>query len=155
VFIVTKHDENLKNELRTYKMGDGPFYHHYKPIHLCFFEIPGTIKRLLNHNEILIDNSNKPSISVAAIAKKSLVKGDFHQKGIGSFDARGEAVRIIDEPDHVPIGLLQNVRIKENVEAGQVIRFSDIEVPDSLAKNAWFGTMKSIEIVLDNAIKLK
>jgi predicted homoserine dehydrogenase-like protein len=155
VFIVTKHDENLKNELRTYKMGDGPYYHHYKPIHLCFFEIPGTIRRLLNQKEILIDNSNKPSTSVAAIAKRRLSKGDYISKGIGSFDLRGEAVRMIDEPDHVPIGLLQNVRIKENIEEGQIIRFSDIEIPDSLAKNAWFDTMKSIEIVFDNAIKLK
>jgi predicted homoserine dehydrogenase-like protein len=145
VFIVSRHDENLRNELRTYKMGDGPYYHHYKPIHLCFFEVPGTIKRLLHENEILIDNSNKPSTSVAAIAKRQLSKGDFIKKGTGSFDTRGTAVRIIDEPDHVPIGLLQNVRIRENIEEGQIIRFSDIDIPTSLATEAWFDTMKFLE----------
>jgi predicted homoserine dehydrogenase-like protein len=145
VFIVSKHDENLKNELRTYKMGEGPYYHHYKPIHLCFFEVPGTIKRLLNHNEILIDNGENPSTSVASIAKRSLKKGDFIKKGTGSFDTRGTAVRIIDEPDHVPIGLLQNARIKENIEEGQIIRFSDIEIPFSLASKAWFDTMTYLD----------
>jgi predicted homoserine dehydrogenase-like protein len=145
VFIVSRHDENLRNELRTYKMGDGPYYHHYKPIHLCFFEVPGTIKRLLNQNEILIDNSNKPSISVASITKRPLLKGDFIKKGTGSFDTRGIAVRIADEPNHVPIGLLQNARIKENIEEGQVIKFSDIEIPSSLATKAWFDTLMNLE----------
>lgn len=142
VFIVSKHEENLQNELKTYKMGDGPYYHHYKPIHLCFFEVPGTIRKLLNHNEILIDNGNKPSVSVAAITKRTLKKGDIMKKGTGSFDVRGLAVRIADEPDHIPIGLLRNVRIKENIEEGQIIRFSDVEVPPSLALDAWAETIK-------------
>jgi predicted homoserine dehydrogenase-like protein len=144
VFLISKHDESLRNELRTYKMGEGPYYHHYKPIHLCFFEVPGTIKRFLNHHEILIDNGNNPSISVAAIAKRRLIKGDFIKRGTGSFDARGIAVRIKDEQDHVPIGLLQNVRIRENIEEGQIIRFSDIDIPPSMATKAWFSTMKSL-----------
>ena len=155
VFIVTKHDENLINELRTYKMGNGPYYHHYKPIHLCFFEIPGTIKKLLNHREILLDNGRNPTTSVAAVAKRPLKKGTFIQKGIGSFDIRGEAVRIADQPEHVPIGLLKNIRIKENIEDGQIIRFSDIDLPDSLAKVAWIDTMKSIETSFDEARVIK
>jgi predicted homoserine dehydrogenase-like protein len=155
VFIISKHDENLRNELRTYKMGDGPYYHHYKPIHLCFFEVPGTIKRLLNHHEILIDNSDCPSTSVAAITKRPLLKGAFIKKGTGSFDTRGSAVRIIDESDHVPIGLLQNVRIRENMEEGQIIRFSDVDIPTSMATKAWFNTIECLEVNLDNVLKFK
>lgn len=154
VFIVSRHDDNLINELRTYKMGNGPYYHHYKPVHLCFFEIPGTIKRLLNQKEILIDNSDNPSVSVASISKRKLLKGEFIKKGIGSFETRGEAVRIIDEPNHVPIGLMQNVRIKENIEDGQIIRFSDIDIPTSLATKAWFDTLKTIVADLDEVPKL-
>ncbi|MCH7398634.1 NAD(P)-dependent oxidoreductase [Belliella sp. DSM 107340] len=146
VFIVSKHLEELRIELGTYKMGDGPFYHHCKPTHLCFFEIPGTIKRLIHQNEILIDNSDNPTVSVAAIAKRKLVKGDFIVNGIGGFDMRGEAIRIIDEPNHVPIGLMQNVVLKENVEEGQVIKFSDIDIPPSLALTAWFEILDSIDV---------
>lgn len=146
VFIVSTHRDEMRNELRTYKMGEGPYYHHYKPSHLCFFEIPGTIKKLIERQEILINNSENPTISVAAIAKRRLVKGDFIQNGIGSFDVRGEAVRINDEPNHVPIGLLQNVVLKENVDEGQIIKFSDIDIPPSLALSAWFDIMKSKKI---------
>lgn len=145
VFIVSKHQAEMRNELRTYKLGDGPFYHHYKPVHLCFFEIPGTIKKLLKNNEILIDNGKNPTVSVAAIAKRKLVKGDFILKGIGSFDTRGEAVNIKDEAEHVPIGLLQNVVLKENVEEGQIIKFSDIDFQPSLATAAWFEIMRNLE----------
>jgi predicted homoserine dehydrogenase-like protein len=143
VFIMSKHDESLRNELRTYKMGNGPFYHHYKPIHLCFFEIPGTIKRLYYHKEILLDNGSSPTTSVATVAKRNISKGSFIKKGIGSFDTRGVSIKIDDEPNHVPIGLFQNVRIKENIEKGQIIKFSDIEIPPSLAKNAWLETISS------------
>jgi predicted homoserine dehydrogenase-like protein len=136
-------------------MGDGPYYHHYKPIHLCFFEVPGTIKKLLNHHEILIDNSDYPSTSVAAITKRPLLKGDFIKKGTGSFDTRGSAVRIIDESDHVPIGLLQNTRIRENMEVGQIIRFSDVDIPPSMATKAWFDTIECLEVNLNNVPKLK
>jgi len=155
VFIVSKHVEEMRNELRTYKMGDGPYYHHYKPTHLCFFEIPGTIRKLLNNNEILIDNGQRPTISVCAIAKRNLVKGDFIANGIGSFDTRGEAIRIKDKPNHVPIGLLQNAVFKENVEEGQIIQFSDIDIQPSTASNAWFDTLKTIEINHDNKLLIQ
>ncbi|GAB2628078.1 NAD(P)-dependent oxidoreductase [Belliella aquatica] len=142
IFIVSTHREEMRNELRTYKMGDGPYYHHYKPTHLCFFEIAGTVKKLMQRQEVLIDNGKNPTISVAAVAKRSLEKGDFILNGIGSFDTRGEAVRIADELDHVPIGLLKNVILKENVEEGQIICFSDIDIPPSIALSAWFDTLK-------------
>src|SRR5690606_12123468 len=51
VFITAAHQENLAAELKTYKMGDGPFYALYKPVHLCFFEIPGSILNLVNNGE--------------------------------------------------------------------------------------------------------
>jgi predicted homoserine dehydrogenase-like protein len=145
VFIVSTHKESVRNELQTYKMGDGPYYHHYKPAHLCFFEIPGTIKKLLQSKEVLINNGRHPTISVAAIAKRKLDKGDFILNGIGSFDIRGEAVRICEVPNHVPVGLMQNVVLKENVEAGQIITFSDIDIPPSMALSAWSDTLKGQE----------
>src|SRR5690606_10821741 len=91
VFITATHQENLAAELKTYKMGDGPFYMLYKPMHLCFFEIPNSILNLVNRGEILIDNGLNPSISVASIAKRKLKAGTIIQKGTGSMEIRGEA----------------------------------------------------------------
>src|SRR5690606_26563767 len=98
VFITATHQENLAAELKTYKMGDGPFYLLYKPNHLCFFEIPNSILNLVHKNEILMDNSIQPRISVGAIAKRKLEGGSLINKAIGSMELRGETVEIKAQP---------------------------------------------------------
>ncbi len=145
VFITATHQENLAPELKTYKLGNGPFYLLYKPSHLCFFEIPGSILNLVNRNEILLDNGISPTVSVAAIAKKDLTNGSIINKGIGGMEVRGEAIKITNCQNHVPIGLLSNVELKRNINAGELITFDDINIPDSLALNAWKETAKGVQ----------
>ncbi|MCJ7523307.1 MAG: NAD(P)-dependent oxidoreductase, partial [Dehalococcoidia bacterium] len=58
-------------------------------------------------------------------------------RGSGSFDVRGIAVRIADNPNHVPIGLLMNAVVNRRIEPGQQISFDDVELPESLALRAW------------------
>jgi predicted homoserine dehydrogenase-like protein len=144
VFITATHQKDLAPELKTYKLGDGPFYLLYKPTHLCFFEIPNTILNLLHRDEILLDNGSVPRASVATIAKRKLEAGIYIDKGIGSMEVRGEAMMIADDPNHVPVGLMSNVRIKRDVEPGQLITFDDVEIPDSLAYMAWKETLKNV-----------
>lgn len=143
VFITATHEENLASELKTYKMGAGPFYLLYKPMHLCFFEIPLTILNLMNHKEVLLDNGTHPSISIASIAKRKLEAGSFIDKGIGSMDLRGEAVVIAKQPSHVPIGLMDKVRIRRAIEPGQLVTYDDVDIPESLAQKAWLDTVQS------------
>ena len=145
VFIVGTHHNELSPELKTYKMGEGPFYLHYKPTHLCFFETPKTIKRFYYHDNKLLDNGTIPQIGVAAIAKKELTPGTLIEKGIGSFDVRGEAINITDIINMVPIGLLSKVHIKRKLEPGQIITFDDVEIPESLALTAWEETVALIK----------
>ncbi|MEX2513739.1 MAG: NAD(P)-dependent oxidoreductase [Cyclobacteriaceae bacterium] len=142
VFITATHHEDLAPELKTYKMGEGPFYLLYKPMHLCFFEVPGSILNLVNRKEILLDNSPNPRVSVAAIAKKDLYAGSIIDKGIGGMEVRGEAVKIKNSNNHVPIGLLSKVELKRNMDAGEIITFEDINIPDSLALDAWRETVR-------------
>ncbi|SHN14950.1 Predicted homoserine dehydrogenase, contains C-terminal SAF domain [Cyclobacterium lianum] len=144
VFIAATHQEDLAAELKTYKMGDGPFYLLYKPMHLCFFEIPNSILNLVNHGEILLDNGKVPTVSVGAIAKKDLSQGSVIDKGIGGMEVRGEALRIEDSMNHVPIGLLSNAELKRNIEQGELITFDDIHIPDSLALTAWKSTITDL-----------
>lgn len=146
VFISATHQEDLAAELQTYKMGNGPFYLLYKPMHLCFFEIPNSILNLVNHGEILLDNGKVPSVSVGAIAKKDLFKGSVIDKGTGGMEVRGEALKIEDAMDHVPIGLLSNAELKRNIEQGELITFDDIHVPDSLALTAWKSTLTDLSL---------
>ncbi|WP_114749077.1 NAD(P)-dependent oxidoreductase [Pleomorphovibrio marinus] len=143
VFITATHQEDLAPELRTYKLGDGPYYLLYKPTHLCFFEIPATILNLLHRDEVLLDNGSVPHASVATIAKKKLEAGSMIDKGIGSMEVRGEAISIAQEPNHVPIGLMSEVYIKRDIAPGQIITFDDVDIPDSLAYDAWKETLRT------------
>jgi predicted homoserine dehydrogenase-like protein len=145
VFITATHQEDLAAELVTYKMGKGPFYLLYKPMHLCFFEIPNSILNLVNHNEILLDNGSVPTVSVGTIAKKNLTSGSIIDKGIGGMEVRGEAIKIADCTNHVPIGLMSKVELKRNIEEGEIITFEDINIPDSMALDAWKTTISEVK----------
>jgi len=105
--------------------------------HLCHFEAMKTIDRVLGGGDVLINNSLQPRISVAAIAKRDLLAGHRIKKAIGSFELRGEAVNIRDQPDHIPIGLLQNARLKEDIRAGETVTFDRVSIPESLALQFW------------------
>lgn len=137
VFLVAEHDAEQADYLRYYKMGEGPTYIIPQPYHLCHLEVPKTMRRVRNGNPALLDNSFAPKFSVAALAKTEIKPGTKIARGMGSFTIRGEAVHIADHPEHLPIGLLFDGVIRRNVEPGQILTFDDIEIPPSLALEAW------------------
>ncbi|MBO9600118.1 MAG: NAD(P)-dependent oxidoreductase [Cohnella sp.] len=137
VFVTAEIDERHKDALRYYKMGEGPYYTLLVNYHLCHLEILKTVRRVLAGGGVLLNNGQHPRISAAAVAKKDLHPGDTIERGIGSFEVRGIAVEIARNPEHVPIGLLSQVAIKRPVLAGQILTFEDVELPSSLALNAW------------------
>jgi len=137
VFVAAEHNINQKEGLRYYKMGEGPYYVLEKPYHLCHLEIFKTIARVLRGGGVLLDNSTMPTISTATIAKRDLKVGEKIQKGIGSFDVRGIAVKIKEHKNHIPIGLMKNVILKKDVLAGNELTFDDIDIPASLALTIW------------------
>lgn len=128
IFIVAKHEDFHQPMLEYYKLGVGPHYLFHKPYYLPHLEIIKTIRRIINGNVIIINNSTQPSTSVAAIAKINLKKGTVIENGIGGFDLRGEAIKIEDYPDHLPIGLVRNVCIKRNINKNEMVASSDIEL---------------------------
>ncbi|MBU0511834.1 MAG: NAD(P)-dependent oxidoreductase [Chloroflexi bacterium] len=137
IFIVGEHHPRDKKALRYLKMGDGPYYLLKHNTILTYLEIPKTIRRMLDGGLPLLDNSRHPRISVAAVAKRQLSPGEQIERGIGSFDVGGMAVRIVEYPEHLPIGLMANATITRNIEPGQMIRFEDVEIPPSLAAEIW------------------
>ena len=135
VFITAKHDEVHQSTLRYLKMGEGPYYTLVRPFHLCAFEIPKTIRRVMDGERPLLNNSAEPSVGVAAIAKTDMAVGDRIERGVGSFEVRGSAVRIAEEPKHVPIGILNQGVITRPVERGQMLTIDDVDLPDSKARD--------------------
>jgi len=141
VFVAAKHNLEQTPFLKYYKLGDGPYYVLTRPFHLCHLEISKTIRRVLRGEGVLLNNGENPKISVATIAKRRLIPGEVIKRGIGSFSVRGEAIKIIEYPQHVPIGLVFDVVLKRGVESGQIITFDDIEIPESQALIAWQETV--------------
>jgi len=137
IFIVGEHHPRNKEALRYLKMGAGPYYLLQHNTILTYLEIPKTIRRILDGGLPLLDNSSHPRVSIAAVAKRQLLPGEQIERGIGSFDARGIAVRIVEHPGHLPIGLMANATITRPVEPGQIISFDDVEIPPSLAAEIW------------------
>ena len=137
VFILAKHPEMNRipdwgpiNKLVT---KTGKCYLLLKPYHLCHLEVPRMIIEALNGGPELLNNSANPTIGVAAIAKKSLKKDSFINKALGSYEFRGEAVKIEENLNHVPISFLEKVRLIRDVEPGQKITFEDVELPQTRA----------------------
>lgn len=145
VFIVAEHDTRQRDALSYYKMGGGPTYTLLHNYHLCHLEIVKTIRRVLAGGGVLLNNSAHPTYSVAAIAKKRLSPGHKIKKGIGSFDVRGHAISIKNEPEHIPIGLLADATVIRPIEPDQMIRFSDVDIPDSLAAAIWRDIKTRVE----------
>ncbi len=135
VFLVAQHPQ--KDALNYFKLGDGPYYVLDRTFHLCHLEIVKTIKRVLSGGGVLLDNSKNPTISAASVAKRDLKVGDKIEKGIGSFDVRGIAIKIEEHREHLPIGLCENIIIKRDIREGEKIYFDDIEIADSRALEIW------------------
>jgi len=141
VFITAEYADNQARALKYLKLGEGPFYTLIRNYHLCHLEIPKTIHQVLNGNGVLLDNSQKPTASVCVIAKKELEPGTLLRRIDRNFLIRGEAIAIKEAPQHVPIGLMSNVRIKRHVKSGQMLTFDDVEIGDTPALEGWKYTL--------------
>ncbi len=141
VFLVCRHDADQQQAIEYFKLGPGPYYTLIRPFHLCSLEVGKTVRRVLAGGGVLLNNSTAPTLGVAAIAKRPMRAGELIERGIGGFQFRGEAVKLAEHPDHVPIGLLRKTALKRAVEPGQIITYDDVDILPS----------RALEIVLQQA----
>lgn len=142
VFVLADHDAHERlpyygpyQKLRTREDGA---YLLLRAYHLCGLEVARSLSALLRGDrEPLLSNGADPRISVAAVAKRPLAADTVLERGIGSYRVRGSCVRTADRPRHVPIGLLAGARLRRRVEAGAVLDFDDVELPESRALEMW------------------
>jgi predicted homoserine dehydrogenase-like protein len=133
VFVVATHKPENASAFRYLKMGEGPFYVLMKNYHLCQYEILKTVRRITQGGGVLMNNSAKPSVSVVGIAKHDMPVGTRIHRAMGGFQVRGEAARVSDVRGHVPIGLIQNAVVSRPIQAGQIIGFDDLDLPETMA----------------------
>ncbi|MCH7951803.1 NAD(P)-dependent oxidoreductase [Patescibacteria group bacterium] len=153
VFIVAKLDKTQSFYIKHLKMGPGPNYIFTRPYHLCHLEIGKTIQKVLTGDtSYSFNNGPNPTIQVMAIAKRDVKAGEYIQRGIGGFVVRGEAVKIHDRPDGVPIGLLHKAELVKPVKKGKIVTFGDVRLPNTRALEMWWQTLKHINAISEDAV---
>ncbi len=137
VFVVGRHDPAQAAALRYLKMGEGPFYTLVQPNILVHLEAFKTLERVATGGGVLLHNTARPHLSVAAVAKRRLRRGERIARGYGSFDLRGICVRLADRPDHLPICLANDLHVRRAVEPGQVLTVADVDLEACPALELW------------------
>lgn len=137
VMLLAEHPEGAQVKdygplarLRTLR---GDAYMLVRGYHLCHLEVLRTLRAVAGGEPPLLNNGVTPAVGVSAIAKRPLKRDTRIERALGGFDFRGRAFTFEKADHHVPLCLLQNARLVRDIDAGQVVRFDDVELPETCA----------------------
>jgi predicted homoserine dehydrogenase-like protein len=124
-------DSRERHYLNLYKLGEGPLYSFYTPYHLCHFEAPNTIARIVLFSDVAAAPLGAPRVEVCAVAKRDLAAGEVLDN-YGHFMTYGEAVTASEHRGrrYLPEGLVEGCRLLRDVPRDTVLTFDDIVLPD-------------------------
>ncbi|MFC2085951.1 NAD(P)H-dependent oxidoreductase [Bacteroidota bacterium] len=131
VFVLGTHDHPLqKHYLNLYKLGEGPLYLFYTPYHLCHFEVPTTIARVVLFGDATLAPAGAPRVDVVTIAKIDLKAGE-EIDGIGYYMTYGECENssVAAAENLLPIGLAEGCVLKRDVPKDSALTYDDVVVP--------------------------
>ena len=131
VFVLATHDDpKQKHYLNLYKLGPGPLYSFYTPYHLCHFEVPLSVARVVLASDAVLQPIAGPTVDVVSVAKTDLAAGALLD-GLGGYSTYGVCERYdISQSDRLlPIGLAQGCRLKRGVTKDTVLRYDDVDLP--------------------------
>ncbi|MFY0992451.1 NAD(P)H-dependent oxidoreductase [Halomonas sp. C05BenzN] len=132
VFVIghTEHPRK-RHYLDLYKMGKGPYYCFYTPYHLCHFEVPNSVARVVLCSDIVLAPAGGPRVGVIAVAKKTLTPGE-RIEDFGGFEVYGVAENMgaIRRERLLPIGLALEATVKRAVSRDQALTFDDVNLPE-------------------------
>lgn len=123
-------DPFIKKNLKLYKLGDGPLYSFYTPYHLCFLEVPNSIARVVEFQDVVTAPIDAPKVDVIAVAKKQLHAGEILD-GIGGFTVYGQAEKssLARAENLLPMGLAEKCRLIRDIPRDTALTFDDIVLP--------------------------
>jgi predicted homoserine dehydrogenase-like protein len=132
VFVfATTDDPRERNYLNLYKRGEGPLYSFYTAYHLCHFEVPTSVARVVLFGDTVLAPLGAPLVDVVATAKIDLTAGQVLD-GIGNYMTYGQCDNAEPALDGrlLPMGLALGCRLVRDVPRDQVLTYDDVEVPD-------------------------
>jgi len=131
VFVLGTHDHpQQRHYLDLYKLGEGPLYCFYTPMHLCHFEVPNTVARAVLFGDATIAPLGGPLVDVVAAAKIDLETGG-ELDTLGGYTVYGLAENsdVAAADRLLPIGLAPGCRVRRDVAKDAVLTYDDVELP--------------------------
>jgi len=134
VFVYGSIEDKLsRHHLAYYKLGDGPLYSFYTPYHLCIFEVPTSIARVVDFGDHVLKPLGGPVVEVISRAKTDLKAGTMLD-GPGFYTLYGECENsdIVRKERLLPIGLTESgVRVVRDIPKDQELTFDDVEFDEN------------------------
>ena len=131
VFVFGTHDDpKQRHYLNLYKLGEGPLYSFYTPYHLCHFEVPLSVARVVLFHDAVMAPIAAPVVDVITVAKIDLKAGETLD-GIGFYMTYGqcENSEIVQAENLLPMGLAEGCRLKRDLPKDQALTYDDVELP--------------------------
>ncbi|MXP64666.1 NAD(P)-dependent oxidoreductase [Roseomonas sp. M0104] len=131
VYVLATHDDpKQKHYLNLYKLGTGPLYSFYIPYHLCHFEVPLSVARVVLCQDPVIQPIAGPRVDVVATAKVDLKAGD-EIDALGGYKTYGQCETYAETRAGrlLPIGIAVGCRLKRDVPKDAVLTYDDVEIP--------------------------
>lgn len=131
VFCLAEHtDPKQRHYLNLYKLGEGPLYSFYTPWHLCHFEVPNTVARVVLFGDTAGVPFRGSVVEVCATAKRDLKAGEVLDD-YGHYMTYGEAENsdVMRRERLLPEGIVEGCRLKHDVPKDQTLTYEDVELP--------------------------
>ena len=131
VYVLATHDDpKQRHYLNLYKLGEGPLYSFYTPYHLCHFEVPLSVARVVLFGDAVLQPIAGPRVDVVTTAKRDLKTGETLD-GLGGYDTYGqcETYAVSRAERLLPIGLAEGCRLRRDVPKDAVLTYGDVELP--------------------------
>jgi len=132
VYCLAAHDDpKQRHYLNLYKLGEGPLYSFYTPYHLCHFEVPFSVARVVDFGDAVMQPRAGLMVDVVTIAKTDLEAGTVLD-GIGGYHTFGTAENadVAAREGLLPMGLSEGARLRRSVRKDEALTRADVELPE-------------------------
>ncbi|MFY7794785.1 MAG: NAD(P)H-dependent oxidoreductase [Chitinophagaceae bacterium] len=132
IYVIAANEDKVQQQyLGYYKMGKGPLYSFYTPMHICHFDFPISIARIALGRDPVIAPDFGPMVDVISLAKRDLRAGEVID-GLGGFHTYGECEtydRTVTDR-LLPIGLAEGCTLVRDVPKDAALTYADVRLPE-------------------------
>ena len=132
VYCLAEHpDPKQRHYLNLYKMGEGPLYSFYTPYHLCHFEVPDTIARVVLFGDAAANPLGGPAGRGLRRreARSASRRGARRLRHVHDLRRGGQRRRRCAASGYLPEGLVEGCALTRDIPKDAVLTYDDVELP--------------------------